>query len=330
METETPHKKSSSGFGPGLALAKARASLGLTHEEVAERLRLAPRQVQALEADDYGHLPGPTYVRGYLRSYAEMVGLASGPIIEAYSHVPTPNRTANLDSIAPKEEVTSQHRHVRLATYALVAIIIALAASWWQGRSRHRVAATAVRKHATVPAAPAASEPVPPQAEPVPQRSAPVSQRSAPVSQRAGSHAASSMSPTVAPAPVPGHSAQPVPVRVRPAAALSKTTAAPTRTVVTGSTSAAVAPGAAGGRALLVLTTTQDCWVDVRDAQGNKLLYETVPAGRVVTLDGNTPLKVFLGNAAGVQVEFDGKPFNQTPYIRGQVARFILGATGGH
>ena len=35
MEAETPQKKSSSGFGPGPALAKARESLGLTHEEVA-------------------------------------------------------------------------------------------------------------------------------------------------------------------------------------------------------------------------------------------------------------------------------------------------------
>ena len=100
--------------------------------------------------------------------------------------------------------------------------------------------------------------------------------------------------------------------------------------VVIATKAVAGASTSANGRALLVLSTVQDSWVDVRDAQGNKLLYETVPAGRVVTLDGNAPLKVFLGNAAGVKIEFDGKPFNPIPYMHGQVARFTLGAASSH
>ncbi len=134
METETQQKKSSSGFGPGSALAKMREGLGLTHEEVADRLRLAPRQVQALESDDYDHLPGPTYIRGYLRSYAELVGLAPEPILEAYAHVPAASKVVDLGLIAPREEITSQHRHIRLATYVMVAVIIALAVGVGAGR----------------------------------------------------------------------------------------------------------------------------------------------------------------------------------------------------
>ena len=304
MEMETPQKKSSSGFGPGPALAKAREGLGLTHEEVAERLRLAPRQVQALESDDYDHLPGPTYIRGYLRSYAELVGLASGPILEAYGHVPAASKTTSLDSIAPREDVTSQHRHVRLATYALVALIIALAASWWQGRS-HRETPVPARVPAPLAAAPAVAVPA---------------VRPAAVPPKPGS----------APARV---SARPTAASVRTGAAVSSPSGSQTaaakspQAAVPGNVAAATA---ASGRVLLVLKMVQDSWVDVHDAQGNKLLYETVPAGRVVTLEGSAPLSVFLGNAAGVQVEFDGKPFNPAPYIHGQVARFILGAARRH
>jgi len=42
-----------------------------------------------------------------------------------------------------------------------------------------------------------------------------------------------------------------------------------------------------------------DSWADVRDAHGNRLLYETIAAGRTVAVEGATPLAVFLGNGRG-------------------------------
>ena len=311
MEAETHQKKSSSGFGPGPALAKAREGLGLTQEEVAERLRLAPRQVLALETDDYDHLPGPTYVRGYLRSYAELVGLALDPILEAYGHVPASSKASDLGSLAPKEQITSQHRHVRLATYVMVALIIALAVTWWQGR-------TLRRKPVSKPVAPSAA--------------AGPAQSQAPTASTAVAPAAPASPRVLATPPPAAELPHQAPATLLPAHPLAKAAgpavlSRPMQVVI--ATKAAAGAGA-NGRALLVLSTVQDSWVDVRDAQGNKLLYETVPAGRVVTLDGNAPLKVFLGNAAGVKVEFDGKPFNPTPYMHGQVARFTLGAASSH
>lgn len=312
METETSHKKSSSGFGPGPVLAKAREGLGLTHEEVAERLRLAPRQIQALESDDYEHLPGPTYIRGYLRSYAEMVGLASGPILEAFGHVPAASKAADLGSLAPKEEITSQHRHVRLATYVMIAVIVALAVSWWQGRLPEP-------KLSPVPDLTPSPAAVNPAALPV-----------VPSEGLVASKPAITAPPPQVPSvtPKPAHAGPVIPSRSGVAAktALPATASKPLQVVV----AAKATVGTASQRALLVLRTDQDSWVDVRDAQDNKLLYETVPAGRVVTLDGNAPLKVFLGNAAGVKVEFDGKPFDASPYMHGQVARFTLGAARTH
>ena len=315
METEALQKKSSSGFGPGPALAKAREALGLTHEDVAERLRLAPNQVQAIEADDYDHLPGPTYVRGYLRSYAELVGLKPGPVLEAYGHVPAATRVADLANLAPKDELTSQHRHVRLATYFMVALIIALAVSWWQGRARHHAPA-AVSAPASAPTATPGAVAVP--ASVRPEVAAAAHRAAAPVAVAPVPATAGNPAPRTAPTAIPRPAAPPTPVSMSPV------------TIHAVSPGAVNGPAQVGARAQLVLTMMEESWVDVRDAQGNKLLYETVPAGRVVTLDGNAPLKVFLGNAAGVRVVFDGKLFNSAPYLRGQVARFTLGAVPAH
>jgi cytoskeleton protein RodZ len=76
----------------------------------------------------------------------------------------------------------------------------------------------------------------------------------------------------------------------------------------------------------LVLYVHEDSWADVRDAQQRRLLYETIPAGRVVSVDGVAPLSVFLGNVDGVTVEFNGQPYDTARHKRGQVARFTLGS----
>ncbi|MHB8454655.1 MAG: RodZ domain-containing protein [Acidiferrobacterales bacterium] len=331
---EAQQKKSSGGFGPGPKLAQARQDLGLTHEDVAKRLHLAERQIAALEADDYDSLPGPTYVRGYLRSYAELVGLACGPILEAYAHIPVKPNAASLSSLAPKEEVTIRHRHFQLATYAVVAIIIALAASWWQGREPAKNTVGVPDAASLQPSAPAQLVPD--------TLSAPVT-RTLPTPGAQFDAARARMSePTVttpAPVPAPIFRTSPlnqpeVAVETRPRAVVptraepAVVAPAPASTTVT-AIHTALPP--AGPRARLVLQTSQDSWVDVRDADDNKLLYETVPAGRVITLDGSAPLSVFLGNVDGVKVEFDGKPFDASPYKRGQIARFTLGAADtGH
>jgi cytoskeleton protein RodZ len=77
-------------------------------------------------------------------------------------------------------------------------------------------------------------------------------------------------------------------------------------------------------RSRMVLRATQESWVDVRDARDNKLLYENVrPAN--IAIEGVAPFSVFLGNAEGVRVEFNGQNFDIGRYKRGQVARFTLG-----
>ena len=60
---------------PGKLLAARREELRWSLDEAALRLKLTPRQVSALEADDYASLPGMASVRGFVRSYAKLVGL---------------------------------------------------------------------------------------------------------------------------------------------------------------------------------------------------------------------------------------------------------------
>ncbi|MBX3651547.1 MAG: helix-turn-helix domain-containing protein [Burkholderiales bacterium] len=74
-ESETADKAAPAAQGPrpGRALADARAAKGMTVAEVAAQLKLSVSQVVALEADDYAKLPGPVFVRGFVRNYARLL-----------------------------------------------------------------------------------------------------------------------------------------------------------------------------------------------------------------------------------------------------------------
>ncbi len=68
-------------LSPGRILAEARERAGLSVDEVARQLRLAPRQVEALEADDHAKLPGNTFLRGFLRNYAKLLQIDPEPLL---------------------------------------------------------------------------------------------------------------------------------------------------------------------------------------------------------------------------------------------------------
>lgn len=61
------------GIGP--RLAAAREAKGLSTAEVASKLRLGVRQVEALEAEAFEQLPGEVFVRGFIRNYARFLEL---------------------------------------------------------------------------------------------------------------------------------------------------------------------------------------------------------------------------------------------------------------
>lgn len=62
-------------------LTAAREAAGMTIEDVAHRLRLAPRQVVAIESGEWSALPGVAFARGVLRSYGRLLGVDVEPLV---------------------------------------------------------------------------------------------------------------------------------------------------------------------------------------------------------------------------------------------------------
>jgi cytoskeleton protein RodZ len=69
--------------GPGQMLAQLRGERKLSVADVAQRLKYGARQIEALEAEEFGKLPGTTFVRGMVRGYAKLLDTDPQPLLKA-------------------------------------------------------------------------------------------------------------------------------------------------------------------------------------------------------------------------------------------------------
>ncbi|MDX8385714.1 MAG: DUF4115 domain-containing protein [Gallionella sp.] len=71
----------------GSILRETREKLGMSIEDVAAQIKLAPRQIEALEADDLSKLPELAFVRGFIRSYAKILRLDAQDLLSSFHEI---------------------------------------------------------------------------------------------------------------------------------------------------------------------------------------------------------------------------------------------------
>ena len=95
-------------ISPGTMLREARELQGLSVEEVAERLYLTKSKVQSLEQDDFKRMSEATFIRGYMRSYANLLGLSGDEVAQAFNQLHLANRKTPVNphysGVAPGSE----------------------------------------------------------------------------------------------------------------------------------------------------------------------------------------------------------------------------------
>ncbi|MDP1635083.1 MAG: helix-turn-helix transcriptional regulator, partial [Gallionellaceae bacterium] len=78
----------------GATLRAAREQVGLSVADIANRIKFAPKQVEALEANDFAHLPQATFLRGFVRSYARVLQLDEAMLIGSLPEDPSRQEAA--------------------------------------------------------------------------------------------------------------------------------------------------------------------------------------------------------------------------------------------
>lgn len=121
-----------------------------------------------------------------------------------------------------------------------------------------------------------------------------------------------------------GTTGTPSPPPLSPAVAEPSIPASPAVSPAGPPTPSAAPPPAAGGVGRLVLRFTADSWVEIRDADGRRLMFDLGRAGQSRTLEGRPPFSVLLGYAPGVEIEYNEMPYDFRRHVRNRVARFRL------
>jgi cytoskeleton protein RodZ len=273
----------------GVILRGAREAAGLSIATVAQQLKLAPRQVTALEESDFAGLPGRTFVRGFVRNYARLLRLDADAVLSALPEAIAP-ATHDYPSLAPSPRPMGElpaEAHVRPSA-ARWAIPVALVAV---------VTVAAVYEIARPPA-------------------------ESPRTTGSNKPAPAALAPLV-----PDTASGSATALSNPLAAADDKAGMVLDNAVGKNVDAAAVPAAPAtdvANAPIVLSFHGTSWVEVRDATGALVLSVTDNAGGTQTVIGRAPFDVVLGNAGAVDVSWLGKSFDTAPFTRQNVAKFTL------
>jgi cytoskeleton protein RodZ len=277
----------------GTLLRAGREAAGLSVAAVAQQLKLAPRQIAAIEDGDYTKLPGRTFVRGFVRNYARLLRLDSDAVLAALPETAAP-QSPDFPSLAPTPrpigelpaDVPGKPSPARWAIPLALVAVVSVAAVYEIARPPAEISKPiAIDKPIVAPAM-------------------------APVTEG-----------TLAPAVI--STATPLP---NPLAGTDEKSDAARDNTKRDSADAAMpaTASAASVNTSLALSFQGRSWVEVRDGSGAPVLQVTGSAGGSEAVSGRAPFDVILGNANAVTVTWQGKTFDTAPYTRQNVARFTL------
>lgn len=321
---ETPQQQPQGNLAlAGAQLKAQRETLGWPVEQVADQLKLAPRQVIALEAGDMAALPNLAVVRGFVRAYAKVVRLDAAPLVAMIEVHPAPAQ----DPAAPvRREISATFSESRFPSmtqrssnqtplWIAGAVAVVVAAAFGAYKLGY-VPASLLSPQAGKETAHAEVGPVETTLIKPGQDLTPVQTPSVPL---------------ISVPPPPGNDTQtgaPASAAASaPAAAAPAPAAAPATTPATPAATAAATPPAAApavGANALVLKVEQDSWVEIRRPGATPLISRMVKAGSTETFDITGPATLVVGKPGVVQATLRGAKLDLPTVAGGTISRVSI------
>lgn len=124
--------------GIGEVLAAARRGRGLSIAEVAKDTKIRTKYLEALEAGDFASIPGDIYARGFIKTYAEYLGLDHRPLLKQYKV--EYDHPVKFDSRLQPKAVDAKSERSKRSRMALVAIACLLVLVYWGASASRKTA----------------------------------------------------------------------------------------------------------------------------------------------------------------------------------------------
>lgn len=277
--------------GLGAVLHAARTQKKLSIENVSNAIHLSERQIQALENNDFSHLPEPAITRGFIRNYANYLDVDAEPLLRQYRSL-VPQEERSIVVKANVNEVMSKNTHQPWLAYVLGSILVLLFLTAWFYYMDSVKAPESAAEEVVVTETENLVENMPEEVLTSPEEpiaTAPAQAAEIAQTPDANSQQAISTQPTVA-APQ---------VSLAPAA-----------------------PPLVAKK--LEMQFSAESWVRVKDKSGQVILEKTAAAGSTESLDGEPPFNIIIGNAKAAKVKFYGQEVDLAPATAKNIIRLKL------
>jgi len=325
---------------PGKTLQSQREAMGWSVEQVADQLKLAPRQVVALEAGDYAALPSPAVTRGFVRAYAKLLKIDAAPLVSMIelNMPPEAQAGAPINTGAVRREqrpatfsenrfpMGGKRNRLPLGWIAAAVVVAGAAVAAWQFDLIPNLQRDGQADDATVLENPAAGVVAPGSAPALgaPQGlinpSVPLISVPAPAGESPSPAAPDTNTPATPAAPTAP--ATTTPPTGTPGAAAPGATPPPSVSTAAAPVTA-VAPTA--GANTLVLNVREDSWIEVRPSAGGRpLISRLVKGGSTESIELAGPATLVVGAPGGVSATLRGADIALPPQPGRTIARVAL------
>ena len=290
-------------IGLGELLREAREKSGRALATIAQDLKIRPEVLASIESSETRHIP-LVYLKGYIRSYAQYLGIPSASVEQ---RMPSAQGADPVVQTIFKERPPRHlgDRWIKASSYVLAsAVVIALVWQFTNEAVRFSQGDPLLR-----PAQTGGERSVSPKETAGYSDSELESQTEIP----AGKHLRASIASMNM--PDEQSSAGRSQVAEGAWAAIGNRDTVPASQEVVQPT-----------RKAIEIISSADSWVEIVDRNGEKIEMDLLRAGNRRSYDGKAPFHLLLGRASSVEVFHNGEKVDLSPYTRGNVARLTLGA----
>ena len=296
-------KNSKSQETAGKILHEERKKIGLSIEEVAEKLNLEPKLIELLEKDDYEKFKFTTYLKGYLRSYARFLNIDGDKVVKLYKEKNPEKKPKIIPDVKPKIQKNTNDKSVKLFSY-IIGLSIALSILiWYQKNFLIQQNKKTIENVNTLPNIKNKINGVD-------------------ISYKIITHSDYWQWPIDEGYRENNDSNELKSAKDKETKNVIKEEQASIKEIVNATENTGYE--IQEGTDTVVLDLTGDSWVEIYDRNGNRLFLDLARGGKNYIVNGNSPFDILLGAAKEVSVEFNGESINTGPYIKYGIARFTL------
>lgn len=309
---------------PGKLLREGREAKGMSEQEVATNLNLRVTLIKEIEQDKFDARTASTFTRGYLKTYAKLVGVSEDRVVAGYEQLVGTHEVqyAEMYSFSRRTKLEANENRLRTFSWIFCILLAAGLFYWFWSQPAEKPALVKLDESQLPASAATATQGDSEQAMPVAEQGTPESQEVAPQGADVNAAPATEAQSTAAVASAAVTTVT-EPSAAQPAPAAPVTSSAVTTEVAV---SAVTQPASAAEAVAqdLVISFAGDCWIKVVDASGKVLVEGLRRGGSESRLDGKPPFKLTVGAIKYVSISYMGEAVNTKQFPVGRVARFTL------